>query len=403
MDKSIVRVRFGPGSVIYIVVAALIAFAALYTQANLLFWVLGLVAGAFVVSFVASLFLMRGLHVHRLTPTRGAANEPLILRYHIVNNSRLPCFGLEIVETLPGKRRGRRDDDTVEGVVSPGLAGQPHGWVLHIGPGQSIQAEATCWPRRRGLLRFEKVVLRSGFPFGVIRKSVEFAQINEVLIHPPQTRLNRQAVLSLSSQDIGRGRHSDRGGGHDEFFGLRPYRPGDSYKLIDWKHSARGNNLVSREMAKARPPRMMILLDLTRPDSTDGSKSNPAWTGAQEEAINLSAALIREAYLHSIHVGLAVEGVACPWLAIHNSQAHRQRLLDSLAKLDLSITDHRPQLVPVRPTAVVKVVTPAPGTPDEAPQAKILNRGRYSRGQRSMTESKETRYGTGPRPAAVNT
>lgn len=372
MERSIGRVRFGPGSVVYIVVSVLIAFAAFYTQANLLFWVLGLVVGAMIVSAGASVVLLRGIEIHRLTPSRGAADEPLVLRYHIVNTSRVPCFGLEIVESWPGRRRDRRRAGPRGESGPPRLAGRPHGWVLHVGPGQSIQAEATCWPRRRGLLRFEKVVVRSGFPFGIFRKSIDFPQTNEVLIHPPQRRLSRQAVLSLSSRDIGQGKHADRGGGHDEFFGLRPYRPGDSYKLIDWKHSARGSNLVSREMAKARPPHMLILLDLKPPANKDS-----AWTRAQEEAINLSGALIREAYLHGIHVGLAVRGVACPLLPIHNSQAHRQRLLDSLAQLNLSDTHSAQSIPPAHPTVVVKVRPP--DTETGTPEASIENMSRRDR------------------------
>ncbi len=395
MGRSIGRVRFGPGSVVYIVVTVLIAFAAFYTQANLLFWVLGLVVGAVVAAGGAALVLLRGLEVHRLTPTRGEADEPLVLRYHIVNGSRMPCFGLEIVESRAGGWSDRRGAGPADESGASRLADRAHGWVLHVGPGQSIQAEATCWPRRRGLMRFEKIVLRSGFPFGIIRKSIEFTQTNEVLVHPPKRRLSRQAVLSFSSRDIGQGKHSDRGGGHDEFFGLRPYRPGDSYKFIDWKHSARGSNLVSREMAKARPPHMLILLDLTPPDEQDA-----AWTHAQEEAISLAGALIREAYLHGIHVGLATRGVACPLLAIHNSQAHRRRLLDSLAQLDLADTRSARPSPPAHPTVVVKV-RPA-DTENTAPQAAIESMSRHDRGRVYLSLADLKKPNERRAPATIN-
>ncbi len=375
MDRSFGRVRFGPGSVIYLVVTALITIAAFYTQANLLFWALGLVVGALVVSVAVSLISLRGIEVQRLTPSRGVADEPLVLRYHMTNRSRLGWFGVEVVETWAGYRRGRGRAGPADEPGPPRLVGRPHGWVLHIGPGQSIQAEATCWPRRRGLLRFERIIVRSGYPFGIIRKCIEFTQTSEVLIYPPQRRLNRQTALSLSSQDIGHARHTDRGGGQDEFFGLRPYRPGDSFKLIDWKHSARTSNLVSREMAKARPPRMMILLDLLPPETTDADTeqvNEGAWIAAQEEAINLAGALVREAYLHDIHVGLAVAGAACPVLVMHHSQAHHQRLLDSLARLDLNEA-HATRTAPsVRPTVVVRPRMPDSDNPTETAKADII-------------------------------
>ena len=107
MDRSFGRIQFGPGSVIYLVVTALIAFAAFYTQANLLFWALGLVVGALAVSLVAALISLRGLEVHRLTPSRGVVDEPLVLRYHLVNRSRLAWFSVEIIEHWGGRWRGR--------------------------------------------------------------------------------------------------------------------------------------------------------------------------------------------------------------------------------------------------------------------------------------------------------
>jgi len=362
--------------VIYLVVTALVTFAAFYTQANLLFWALGLVVGAFGVSLIAATITLNGIEVKRLTPSRGVVGEPLVLRHHLTNRSRFACFSVEIIETWEGYRPGRRSVGP-RGEKPARLKGRPFGWVLHIGPGQSIQAEAPCWPLRRGLLRFEKIIVRSGFPFGVMRKAVGFQQAGEVLIYPPIRRLSRQAALSLSSTDLSTAKHADRGGGMDEFFGLRPYRPGDSYKLIDWKHSARTSNLVSREMAKPRPPRMMILLDLlpgavAQPAPPPGA-ADPAWVDAQEEAINLAGSLIREAYLHGIHVGLAVTGAACPPVPMHHNQSHRRRLLDTLARLDLADTQTTPPAAPIQPTVFIRPDAPADLGNDKGPTARILN------------------------------
>lgn len=380
MERSIGRIQFSQGSLIYLMVTALITFAAFYTQANLLFWALGLILGSLGVSILAALFTLNSLEVQRLVPQRGVAGEPLILRYHVTNRSRFACFSVEIIETWAGYRRGRHTKQTAGpfGENPPRLLGRPFGWVLHVGSGQSIQAEATCWPVRRGTLSFEKIIIRSGFPFGILRKAVYFNQAGEVLIYPPLRRLNRQTALSLSGHDISNAKHADRGGGMDEFFGLRPYRPGDNFKLIDWKHSARSNNLVSREMAKPRPPRMMILLDLTdqggaeaeRPDAF-GAVDAAAWVSAQEEAINLAGSLVREAYLHGIHVGLEVKGVAANPLPMNHTPAHRTRLLDTLAGLDLADPQqtHNPQ--PMHPTVIVRP-NPEAGTQDDPQQKATL-------------------------------
>ncbi len=389
MERSFGRIQPSPGSLVYLMVSALIAFAAFHTQANLLFWALGLVVGAFGASLLASLVMLNGIEVQRLAPARGVAGEPLILRHNLVNHSRLACFSIEIIETWTGHHRGLRERLVLggspneqganpTGETPPRLKGRPFGWALHIGPGQSIQAETPCWPRRRGPLKFEKIIVRSGFPFGVLRKAVQFNQPGEVLIYPPLRRLNRQAVLSLSNNDISNAKHADRGGGMGEFFGLRPYRPGDSYKLIDWKHSARTSSLVSRELARPRPPRMMILLDLSTPDTlrqTNAADSGHAnWVDAQEEAINLTGSLIREAYLHGIHVGLTVAGAHCPAVPMHHNQAHRRRLLDALARLDLNDTQQATQHTPTgQPTVIVLPHDPTQDPGESTEKASIIN------------------------------
>jgi uncharacterized protein (DUF58 family) len=379
MERSFGRIQLSPGSLIYLMVTALITFAVLYTQANLLFWTLGLVFGALGVSLIAALVTLNSIEVQRLVPPRGVAGEPLILRYHLTNRSKFACFSVEIIETWASHRRSKRARQTA-GPLSqkpPMLTGRPFGWVLHLGPDQSIQADAPCWPRRRGPLRFEKIIIRSGFPFGILRKAVHFQQTAEVLIHPPIRRLNRQAALTLCGYDISNARHADRGGGMDEFFGLRPYRPGDNYKLIDWKHSARSNNLVSREMTKPRPPRMMILLDLTTPppsqETLATAPDNPAWIMAQEEAISLTGSLVREAYLHGIHVGLGVQGVASTNLPMHHNPAHRTRLLDNLASLDLTDTQQTQNTQPTHPTVIVRPDPTTQDNPNQIPNATILN------------------------------
>jgi uncharacterized protein (DUF58 family) len=406
MDRSLGRIQFGPGSVIYLVVTALIAFAAYYTQANLLFWALGLVVGALAVSLLSALITLKGIEIHRLTPPRGVADEPLVLRYHLVNRSRLAWFSVEIIESWGGRWRDRRRAGTV-GEDPPRLKGRPFGWVLHVGPGQTIQAEAPCWPRRRGPLRFEKIMVRTGFPFGIIRKAVEFQQAGEALIYPPLRRLNRQAALSLSSTNLSSARHADRGGGMEEFFGLRPYRPGDNYKLIDWKHSARSSNLVSREMARPRPPRIMILLELSGPDASAAPQPPAAaparWADAQEEAISLAGSLIREAYLHGIHVGLTIAGVRGPALPMHNSHSHRQHLLDTLARLDLTQSTHDRPTPPAQPTVVIRPKLLPDDQGGYVPGAEMTNvsgNGRRAADLRWATGRPiSMRGGPAPRPA----
>ena len=100
--------------------------------------------------------------------------------------------------------------------------------------------------------------------------------------------------------------------------------------------------------------------------------------------------MIRESYLHDIHVGLAFAGVEGQTLAIHHNQAHLQRLLDQLARLDLNKKQKGQATLPVRPTVVVKpVVSSDPSEPEKVESKAVIHAvtGRYRMPSRIVESS----------------
>lgn len=382
--KSHARLRVGPGGLVYLVVTGLILGAAIYTQANLLFWSFGLMVGGLVISLLFAWQTLRAISVQRLLPSHGVCGEPLVLRYHITNRSWLPVFGLVIQEMWGPKLRGWKRVGPVADRPQR-LKNLPAGWVLHLGPYQAIQADATCWPLRRGLLPFEKIVISSSFPFGIIRKVVEFKQPSELLVYPHLYRMNRRILYSLSNLDPSGRKQVERGGGHEEFFGIRPYRSGDSLKLIDWKRSARTGDLVAREMTQPSPPRVMLLLDLSSVRAAASAKqareaqqptkrrkrraaSAPAELVLtnEEKAISLAASLVCDAHFHGYQIGLAVSGVKFLPFPVHHSLPHRTKMLEALAGIDLTQPDDGRVKMVERPSVIIW-----PGSGDGAPSGGV--------------------------------
>lgn len=382
--KPASRLRLGPGGMVYVVVTGLIVGAATYTQANLLFWAFGLMIGGFVVSVLIAWQSLRAIEVLRLVPSHGVCGEPLVLRYQIKNRSWLPAFSIVVQETWGKGGRGWKRTGPVA-VKPQKLKGRPTGWVLHLGPNQAIQAEATCWPLRRGRLDFERVVVSSSFPFGIVRKVVEFKQTSEVLVYPHLFRMNRRLLFSISNLDPSGRKQVDRGGGTEEFYGIRPYRYGDSLKLIDWKRTAHTGELVAREMTQPSPPRVMVLLDLTqtsgrpaRAGASTGTEGKSKIVAAikgqkpprpkgcvdvahmsdEEKAIALTASLVTDAHFHGYQIGLAVLGPRCGYFPVHHSLPHRTKILEALASLDLTETGGSP-MNPAERASVI--IWPGPG------------------------------------------
>jgi uncharacterized protein (DUF58 family) len=373
MPRRHSHLRIGPGGLVYVVVTVLILGAAMYTQANLLFWAFGLMIGGLLVSLAMAWQVLRGVSVQRLPSSHGVAGEMLVLRYQLVNRGWLPVFGVIIHETW-GRRSLFRAGWKRAGPISlkpPRLAGRPFGWVLHLGPHQTLQAEAPCWPLRRGELAFERVVISTSFPFGVIRKVVEFTQPVSVLVYPQLFRFNRRVLFKLSQIDPSGSKRVEKSGGNEEFFGLRDYRSGDNPRMIDWKHSARLGTLIAREMTQPSPPRIMLVLDLTNLPRT------PTGTGKDrlgrrlkrqmrdahmpmlsddpiEQAISLAASLVCDAHFHGYQIGLAVLGVSAPTFHIHHSLPHRTRMLEVLSTLDITQTRTDPPAMPMPASVVIR-------------------------------------------------
>ncbi|MEM8781313.1 MAG: DUF58 domain-containing protein [Planctomycetota bacterium] len=354
-------ITLGPGGVLYLVVAALILAAAIYTQANLLFAAFGLVMGGLVVSAGWSLIALRGLEVRREVPAAGVAGRSAVLRYTVKNRSRLPAFSV-VIEEVPVDR-----SDGVE-------AGSVVGWVAHVGPGQRVSVEAPCWPMRRGELRLAGLEVWTAFPFGVFRRVVRREMAQRFLVLPSLRRIDRR-WLPTSPWGAGYGT-KQRGGASDagEFFGLRDYREGDPPRVIDWKRSARlateahaGSagqtvRLIARELTQPTPPRVMVLLDLSGPARAAEPGSVLWGSDDEEDAITLAASLLDAAHRHGFWAGLAVVGPSCPVFAPQFGLPHRARMLEALARLDLSRRGDTPRAGMIVPSVVVK-----PGLPTVIP------------------------------------
>lgn len=297
----------------YMLVMAFITVAAFNSQTNLLFWTLGLMTGVLVVSAIMATLMMRGLRVTRLLPDHAVVDEPMNIRYELGNqNWFIPCFGMQIME-MDGWKQGR-------------LRGKPYGWVMHLGPRATVQAEATGYASKRGAIDFDRIRIVSSFPFGMLRKSMTFSAPGRVVVYPKLFRIRRELLWDIRSVEPAGARRSEDGGGSEEFYGLREYRPGDSIKFIDWKHSARIGKLVSRDMTRLTPPKLMVVVDLNRKDWQE--------TESCERAIAFAASLICEAHLEGFEVGLMVEGIPFPVFPPHHSRWHRSRMLHGLGELD---------------------------------------------------------------------
>lgn len=327
------RQRFGFAGWFYLGTTIIIALGGVNSQNNLLFLAFGVAIAGLLLSGMVGGTSILNVRAERVLPAEAIAGEPMAVRYRVRNSGRvLPsfCLTFEELPDAPGRdespevRRSRRQAE--RNGESARFAAPPLAAVLHVGPGEGLTAEGLAAPARRGMLKLDRFVVHSRFPFGLIRKIVEFSQPQRLLVHPAQLAVRRD-VLRLPRRGGQSGLDaSARVGRGEELFGVREYVPGDSPRDIAWRASARSSNLLVREWAAPRPLRLWIVLTVRPGDDATHA----------ETAIALAASIVRmAASREDLAVGLAAPGVGL-LSPPRSARSARGPLLNALAMIDLT-------------------------------------------------------------------
>lgn len=305
---------------VYVLAIVVIGVASGARPNNLIIWVFSAMIAALLVSGILSGFMMMPLRAQRLEPRRGRVGEPLLIRYELTNRSRLlPAYELTVRELVDPTR----------------LASAGEGWAMHVGPGDTVHAEAVFRPLRRGVVELDRFEIATTFPFGLLQKVVRLARRGEVLIHPEILPLRADLLSRVASGAVGGQRLSQRGGGDDDFFGVREYRPGDSVRRIAWKRLAGTGRIASIERGRTVPPRVRVLLDLRFPTPALRVADGEDPRLLEERAIVLAASLVALADRLGYEYALSVAGVDIPAVALRKGHFHREKVLSLLAAIDL--------------------------------------------------------------------
>lgn len=121
-------------------------------------------------------------------------------------------------------------------------------------------------PERRGDYLFGDLVVRFRGILELIERQKEFPAARKVEVYPSIKNISRFELM------VRRGRLSELGlkperrrGVGTEFESLKVYVPGDEFRKIDWKASARKGTLISREYQSEINQSVVVCLDCSRP------------------------------------------------------------------------------------------------------------------------------------------
>lgn len=144
---------------------------------------------------------------------------------------------------------------------------------------------AHCFrPYARGNLVLRGIWLAQRDPFGLCRRLYFLPLPGHVLVLPPTRPISLPPLASSRHAQHEQARSISGDG--EEFAGLRPFRQGDSLRLVHWKSFARSGHLVVREFQAEFFTRHALLLDTVLAPAGQ----------AFEEAIALCASLLLQVH-----------------------------------------------------------------------------------------------------------
>lgn len=267
-----------------------------------------IVGGTWLIAFLWTFFLGRGLSLNREMRYGWAqVGDVLQERYTVYNDAFPPAVWLEVQDhsTIPDYQTGR---------------------VTSISGGQilSWQTEGTC--TRRGLFTLGPTSLLSGDPLGLCSVEVRQPHSTVLLVLPP--------VLPLPTIDIAAGGFAGEGRfkrhtaleSTVSVESIREYAQGDPLHAIHWPTSARRNALFVRQFDHMPQADWWIVLDLEqRAQAGSGARST------EEYGIILAASMANRGIRQSRKVGLVTHGADLTWLPPRHSSGHLMEIMRALA------------------------------------------------------------------------
>lgn len=194
-------------------------------------------------AFVIGFFPLKTIKVQRmLSVERLVANEPLQVTIHI-RKPIFPLFYLVVEDRMSLKLKNRLHDKTSSKAIFFPL------FKRHL----TFSYEVKSLPR--GEHQFYSVIVKTGDLFGFIQKQTEIILEESFIVYPKiesfhweLTKL-KSPVSHMKRQDM------------SEVVGIREYIPGDRLSWIDWKATAKQNQLVTKVFEQREVYQTLLMFD----------------------------------------------------------------------------------------------------------------------------------------------
>lgn len=176
-------------------------------------------------------------------PATAVVGEPVTIGYEVASGRWFSRYGIEIHDGLGAS-----------GALTPAAL---------LPAVRDRRTYSFAWtPHTRGCWQLRELRLESRYPLGLTTSSRRIAcRAHEIVVYPDFVRLHWLPVRNDAHPRFEQ-MLIPRRGGHDEFFGTRPYVSSDDRRSIHWRASARSDEIVVREFEQQQDRQLWVWLEL---------------------------------------------------------------------------------------------------------------------------------------------
>jgi uncharacterized protein (DUF58 family) len=308
MKKVLAHIRF-PWKLLLLSMLVVITFSYAMFQGGFVSWFLFFSFSPFaLLSLAVSLYPLKDIEVIRvLSKTDYHAGESMKVQLQIKRRYRFPLFYLVIEDLLPDKLRYTQQMTKPKTILVPGLSKE-----------LSFEYELQNLPRGEHV--FQDIRLKTGDLLGLIEKEAVVQSSNQILVYPAYTEMIYRPLENHYDQGMTASRERVQ---RDTSIaiGVREYQPGDRFSWINWKATAKRNDIMTKEFEQRQSHDVLVVTDCYQ-DSRF------------ELVVSFTASIVRAILRKGAQVGLISYGAERNSFAIRGGDAQQHQLFYHLAKIE---------------------------------------------------------------------
>lgn len=202
--------------------------------------------GLMIIDFII-LYKQKGIHATRVLPEKLSNGDDNEIAISIENHYNFKTY-IKLIDELPFQYQKR--DFNIDTVVEKG---------------DSKKIKYTLRPLERGEYHFGNLNLYTNSPIGLVSRRYKFGKDEMVPNYPSFLQLRKYALMAFTNKLSEYGLKKIRRIGHTmEFEQIKDYVPGDDIRNINWKATAKRNQLMVNQFQDEKSQPVYSVIDKGR-------------------------------------------------------------------------------------------------------------------------------------------